>query len=52
MYYKLLNLYNNYSYIIQISIVWACLAAVQGGYLEDNYPKSVIEDAHLDTVSV
>ncbi|KNC23370.1 hypothetical protein FF38_09822 [Lucilia cuprina] len=25
-------------------------ALVLGNYLEDNYPKTVIEDAHLDTV--
>ncbi|XP_065358156.1 lipase 1-like [Calliphora vicina] len=28
------------------------LAVVQGKYLEDNYPKTVIEDAHLDTAQL
>ncbi|TMW47666.1 hypothetical protein DOY81_007256 [Sarcophaga bullata] len=50
MCYKLLYLYSNC--VIQIHIIWACLVAVQGRYLEDNYPKSVIEDAHLDTAQL
>lgn len=49
MYYKRLIPYSGC--VIQIYVIWMWLAAVQGGYLEDNYPKSVIEDARLDTVS-
>ncbi|XP_023300850.2 lipase 1-like [Lucilia cuprina] len=45
----------NYKTFIQILLICSIsnyFAYVQAKYLEDNYPKKVIEDAHLDTAQL
>lgn len=42
--FKFIKIYFTYQ-IVCCTLTWA-------GYLEDNYPRSVIEDINLDTVRI
>lgn len=38
--------------ILILILNFSLLRTVQSKYLDESYPKTIIEDAHLDTVSV
>ncbi|XP_046808222.1 lipase 1-like [Lucilia cuprina] len=46
------NKYQSYKKFVVCSVILKLWVLVDAGYMEDNYPKSIIEDADLDTAQL